>query len=573
MKKGRFIKKWGIAFLPCLLLSFMLLVFGPSEIFFSNVSQFEFKFEEFIWIAAGLMAASSIVVSLIIALLPKKIYYVLMASVLSVGVLGYCQVMFLNKNLDLLGQNPNGYSATTGLLVVNTIIWIVVIGLCVFFAIKKSELFAKVCAGASVILILVQIVAFVSLIIGAGEEAYKRPETSWFITGKEQLMASTDENVIVIVLDYFSNEYLEPTLEKYPDALDGLHDFTYYNNTDCTYFGTFPSMLHMLTGAHVDNTVSINDWTKTVIEDPNYRRIFDTIHDKGYKINVFTTSSDIYRAGNDPVILNGLFDNLTNEGEDVTVNQKLLIKTVTKMSTFRMSPEILKNLFYTQFSEYESIVQQSSNPIRHGNADFLEGLKEEGLRAVGESKYFMIQHLEGDHERKSNADGTVNEDNDSSLEDNSKGCLVAVNEYLNQLKKIGAYDNSTIIITSDHGSPTEPQVIFFMKKPGETHEEIITTDAPISHCDLLPTIIDGVGADGHEFGTPVTDYKDGDKRDRIFWLCTYDEQFPYINNFSGDKEAAANCMYGYYYNGDYRTLKEKLNGNPDAILPLVDSFF
>lgn len=573
MKKGRFIKKWGIAFLPCLLLSFMLLAFGPSEIFFSNVSQFEFKFGEFIWIAAGLMAASSIVVSLIIALLPKEIYYVLMALVLSVGVLGYCQVMFFNKNLDLLGQNPNGYSATTGLLVVNTIIWIVVIGLCVFFAIKKRELFSKVCAGASVILILVQIVAFVSLIIGAGEEAYKRPETSWFITGKEQLMASTDENVIVIVLDYFSNEYLEPTLEKYPDALDGLHDFTYYNNADCTYFGTFPSMLHMLTGAHVDNTVSINDWTKTVIEDPNYRRIFDTIHDKGYKINVFTTSSDIYRAGNDPVILSGLFDNLTNDASSVEVNKELLIKTVTKMSSFRMAPEILKNLFYTQFSEYEDIVSQVGYSCLHGNEEFMEGLKNEGVRTTDESKFFMIHHLVGDHERNTNADGSFNENNDSSLEDNSKGCMVIVNEYLDQLKEQGVYDNSTIIITSDHGSPTEPQVIFFMKKAGETHEEMITTDAPICHCDLLPTVMDAVGADGHEFGTPVTDYKDGDKRDRIFWLCTYDEQFPYIPVFTGDKEGVDNCMYGYFYNGDYKALKERLNGNPDAILPLVDSFF
>ncbi|MCQ2081318.1 MAG: sulfatase-like hydrolase/transferase [Lachnospiraceae bacterium] len=573
MKNTKFIKKIGIAFLPCLLLSFMVLWFGPSEIFFSNVSQFEFKYGEFVWLSVGLMVAISLVVSLIMSLLPKKVYYVLTSLIFSIGVLGYIQVMFLNQNLDLLGQNPDGYSASVGLLIINTIIWLAVIGLFVFLGIKKSELVAKISMAGSIILILMQGAGLVSLILGAGEEAYKRPENSWFLSGEEQMVVSSNENVIVIVLDYFSNEYLDATLEKYPDAIDFLHDFTYYNNDDCTYFGTFPSMLHMLTGAHVDNTVAINEWTKSVLEDSNYKGIFDTMHKKGYKVNVFTPSSDIYRANNDITILNGLFDNMANSATIVEVNQSLLIKTVSKMSSYRMAPEILKNLFYTTVSEYEDIVTDVNASRAHNNYDFLDRLNTEGVNTKSDSKYFIIQHLMGDHDRATNADGTHNESEDASLEDNSKGCMVIVEEYLEQLKANGAYDNSTIIITSDHGSPTEPQVIFFMKMADETHDEMKTTDAPISHCDLLPTIIDAMGADGHKYGTPVTDYDSGDRRDRIFWICQYDEEFPYIQIFTGDKEGMANCMYGYFYNGDYKKLKEKLNGKPDAKLPLVDTFF
>lgn len=35
--------------------------------------------------------------------------------------------------------------------------------------------------------------------------------------------------------------------------------------------------------------------------------------------------------------------------------------------------------------------------------------------------------------------------------------------YLQQLKDLGIYDNSTIIITADHGSEARSQMIFFMK--------------------------------------------------------------------------------------------------------------
>lgn len=36
--------------------------------------------------------------------------------------------------------------------------------------------------------------------------------------------------------------------------------------------------------------------------------------------------------------------------------------------------------------------------------------------------------------------------------------------YLNELKTLGVYDDSTIIITSDHGDVEYPQIIFFIKE-------------------------------------------------------------------------------------------------------------
>lgn len=516
MKK--FLPKFGTALAPTILLSFMVFWFGPSEIFFSNVSQFEFKYGEFVWISVGMMLGVGIVLSLVtalVSLLSTKAFNIILALIMGIDVLSYVQVMFLNKGLDLLGQNPNGYEYSVLTGIINTVVWLAVLAAAVFLAIKKSELLTKAAVYLSVFLILIQAAGLVSLIVNADDVAYHRPENDWFLSGEEQMAVSPNDNVIVIVLDYFSNQYVAPMLAEYPDALDYLHDFTYYNNDDCTYFGTFPSMLHMLTTEHVDTSVTINEWTKNVLESESTNYIFDTIHGLDYKINIFTPTSDIYRGTNDIQILNGKFDNLANNATVVEVDSKLLIKTVSKMSAYRMAPEILKNCFYTGMSEYEKIVTNVNADRAHDNYDFYDRLLGEGLHmADSDENYFVMQHLMGDHDRLTGPDGHFKEE--SSLEENSKGCMVIVEEYLNQLKALGKYDDSTIIITSDHGSPEEPQVIFFMKKPGENHEALEISDAPICHCDLLPTVIEAMGGEATHFGTPVTMYSDTDARDRIF---------------------------------------------------------
>ena len=568
------LKKAGIAFAPSLLLTFMIFLFGPSEIFFSNVSQFEFKFGEFAGWAVLLMIVAAVVLAAIATLLSRvseKIYNIFPAVILAMGVLGYIQVMFLNKNLDLLGQNPDGYSADIGRGIFNLVIWIVGIGIFVFLAVKKSEISKKVCLYLASFLILIQAAGLISLIVQADETAYKRPADRWFLSGEDQLAVSPKNNVIVIVLDYFSNQYIEPTLAKYPDTLDCVHDFTYYDNDECVYFATFPSMLHMLTGAHVDNTVTINEWTRSVWEDPATINLFDTIHDLDYKLNIYTPGSDIYRGDNDVRILEGKIDNVTNDATAVIVDTKLLMTTVSKMSLYRMAPELFKNCFYTSFSEYTDIVSDANVEKAHNNYDFYARLKEEGVHLSDDDKnYYIIQHLEGDHERTTGADGW--EAHDVTLEENSRGAFRVVEEYLDQLKAVGKYDDSTIIITADHGSPDEPQVIFFMKRPGESHDAVVYNHAPISHCDLLPTLINAMGGDGSIYGEDISDIPDV-PRDRIYWICRFDDRYPYIPIYTGDKEGMANCLYGYFYTGDFDDLKKKLEGEPDAVLPLIDTFF
>lgn len=556
-----------------LLLSFMIFLFGPSEIFFSNVTQFEFLYGEFIYIALGLMLGSCIILSLLISLLPDTAVNYINSILTGIGLASYIQVMFLNKGLDLLGQNPDGYKVETSRIIINVIIWLLIVLALVVLTNKKKDIAKKISLFVPIVLILVQTTGLISLVAQAPKEAYERPTDDWTLSGKDQMVVSSKENVIVIVLDFFSNEYLAPMLEKYPTALDYLHDFTYYSNDNCVYYGTFPSMVHMLTGAHLNSSQGVNEWTKEALTSEHGELIFDTIHKQNYKLNVFTPSSDIYRGSNDITILDGKFDNLSNDTVDVSVNKKLLITTLSKMSAYRMAPEVLKNSFYTNVSECENIVVELNRGRAHNNYDFYNRLLSEGVHTTDDSNLFIIQHLMGDHDRAVTSDCQHNENEDSSLEDNSMGCMVMVKEYLEQLKSVGAYDDSTIIITSDHGSNTEPQVIFFMKQKDETHDDMIENKAPISHCDLLPTVMEAMGADSAPFGRSITEYDEDESIERIFCAHMSDFDYPIVPFYTGEKEGNLNVEYIYKYTGDLNSAKEKISQGPDEIMTLADSFF
>ena len=568
-------KKFGLKFLfallPAFLTCFMIFIFGPVEIFISNNSQFEFLFGEFVPGMTVIGIAVALIVALAVSFLPQRAYNVALGVISAIAVGGYIQIMFLNKKLDLMGLNPNGVSFSVMQILINLLVWCIVIGVFAFLAIKKSDIIKKVIAFVSILLLGMQITAMVTLIAGADESAFKREEGSWFLSGKDQMTISKNDNIIVIVLDFFSNQYVEPVEAKYPGTFDCLHDFTYYSNDECVYFGTYPSLAHMITGREVDTTLSVNDWTRSIWEDAQTKAFFDIIDDKGYVFNLYTPESVYVRGNNDIRILEGMIDNLSNKSNDLTVDKPAIRRVMTRMSCYRFMPDILKNAFYIQNSEFSGTVYDSNYGRAHTNSDFYAALKEQGLHLEDTPSTISFQHLSGAHEY--NNDEFCNPKEKSTMEETCKGCMVLVEEYLDQLRALGKYDDSTIIITSDHGGEEDPQVIFFYKKPGETHDVSPVSNAPVSHCEFQPTLIKAMGADHTPFGMSIDEVGENDVRERICYVKKMNYDYPYVQCYTGDKEGSQNVYNVYLYTGDYDDLQKKMQEGPDVIAPMVDSFW
>lgn len=548
------IKKMLLNILVSFLLGFMIFIFGPAEIFFANISEFSFLYGEFAGYMALIFIATLLVLTAVLSVLPQKIHRIVSSLFLAISVAGYLQIMFLNKNLDLLGENPEGYHVSVQESVMNLIIWLVIFVAILIAAMRKNEMWKKTVIYASVFLISIQAVAMVSLLFTAPEDAYKRKQEDW-LSGKDQYVVGGNKNIIVFVLDSFGSYHLSQMLEMYPDGADCLHDFIYYNNADSAYYATFPSVAHMLTGGEVDSSVTISEWCYNIWNNELTVDFYQDLMANNYKVNVFTPEPWILVYANGCEILRDRISNVTDEPQKIQVNTKLLLKTLTKMSCYRMAPNILKSQFYTNNLEYALIVGESENGIIYKNTDFYEKLKENGLQKDDSSNYVIFQHLNGLHEYQADADGNYKEG--ASAEETARGCMTILEGYLNELKRLGVYDDAAIIITSDHGRPENNenmQIVYFAKQPGEIHETSPVTNAPISHCDLVPTLAQMAGLTYEKYGKSIIDYKQNEQRERTLWVRT------------GDPDYDPNeVYYCYTYTGDNESLIMKLEEGPMAI--------
>ncbi len=570
MKKG-LLRKFLNAFLCVFLPAFMLLIFGPAEIFFANVTEFKFVYGDFAGYLALLALGISVIGALIIMLLPEKIERIVQGIIFGLSVGGYAQVMFLNKQLDLLGQNPDGYQVATGAKIINVIVWLIILVAVLGVVIWKKKYWKQIVGYGSAFLIAIQLTALFSLVLTAGEEAYEYPKSTWHLSGEEQYTVSSKENVIVIILDYYSNLDHQKAEEKYPGFTDFMNDFTYYNNTDCNYFGTFPSIAHMLTGKCVDASIPVNEWCRRSWTDETTKEFYDILKAEDYKVNVFTPDLHYLLGTNNAEILKDTFSNVTDAAQTVDVHYKLLFKTISKMAAYRMAPEALKPYFYTNGSEYTEIIKYVEDNIEHGNYDFYDELLGRGLVTDSSSNYFTYIHLEGPHNYLTGEDGHYKLN--ATMEETIKGCMVVVEEYLNQLKALGVYDDATIIVTSDHGDIEDSQVVMYVKQPGEVHEQMQVSNAPISLAELRATIIDILGKDYSQFGPSFYDFSEGENRERTVWVRMTDMDYPIIDNYAEDRIGYANVYYGYTYTGGLEELLKQVEEGPTEIVPMEDSFF
>ena len=104
----------------------------------------------------------------------------------------------------------------------------------------------------------------------------------------------------------------------------------------------------------------------------------------------------------------------------------------------------------------------------------------------------------------------VGED-DTDMYRQGVGSLRIVAEYLDQMKKLGVYDQATIIITADHGKwdlsadIDKPSSPILLVKPAETPREAAVplriSDVPTGHIDMPATLLEAVGADTSGFGS------------------------------------------------------------------------
>lgn len=539
----------------------LLGIFGPIELYFGNRKDFEFKWGDFFWALLVASVIIEIIMILMLYIIPQKISE-LLSSVITCLALGmYLQNMFLNVKLSETNGSEMDWKAMSSVIVINTVIWLVYIIIFFILRWKLKKYWKKIILCTSSFITALLVVSVIGLITtdisGAGftKEAV-------ILDGEGQYQIADNKNVILFIIDSLDNENFELAMaeEDFPKAFS---DFTYFDNADCHYYYTYPSVTHMLTTYDFNFEQSSREWTSEAWNCENANYFYDSLHNAGYNNYLYSGDGYKYEFGT-AANLAGKYDNaLYTEAQ---ISNKSLLKRMIKFDIYKFSPYILKPFFELDMYAFKDVIVYGQGGIScTANAEYYSGLKETGLTTGKCANAFIIQYLIGTHmpyvsDRECNY---IDNNADCTAVDCTIGICKELEEYINQLKELGVYDDSVIIITADHGSWAKDgsygQPFLLIKSAGATSDTMKVNSSPVSHDDLLATILDELEIDYSNLGKSMNDWKEDDSRARTVYVGIFDDNYP------SDNPNCWNVYYGYKYDGDRNTLKESVTKGPADI--------
>lgn len=490
-------------------------ILGPLEIYAGNTDEFVFVLKDFFYIFVLLSVVLWVIASFILMIFPKKISSVLRVVVFTFSLLSYLQNMFFNRQLMNTNGSAMDWNSMRGRMLTNLVVWVVIAGICFILPFFVKDKYRQIYSGISAFLCAIQIVAIVTLLIRVIPIHYSQKSLS----GENQFMVAPNDNIIVLVVDSWYNAQFEETMIENLDLQNALKDFTYYNNADSHYNYTLPSLPHMLTGYSYDTSITQEEWKEDCWHEPTSENFYATLHSLQYECDLYIGGTINYLVG-DPGKLDGIYDNVSEMEPHVRTG--LLIRLMEKMTIYKYVPYILKPAFEVQTHVMEQAAFWDGNSVVYHNGDFYQKLLDEGLSIDEElNNKFSVIHINGLHQPWNIHADAMPSEIETSKEEVSAGLAVIMIEYIEQLKTLGIYDASTIIITADHGiDRSMPQPVFLIKLPDTSQENMQTTAVPISHDDFLATILDILGQDYTGYGTSIYDWHDGDQRIRELWYPT-----------------------------------------------------
>lgn len=478
-----------------------LCVFGPLELFITNQSELWFGFYDALKIAGIMAAASAAILTGIGMLLKGKAYSIYTALIFIVTLCFYIQGNYLNISYGVLDGRTIDWSSYKNYAVVDTLFWVGSITILLLLWKKRNKLFDKVQQNVSYFVIVVQIISLGFLAISNNVLTVDKGK-NYYLTDENIMEVGNKDNVVVFVLDAFDDALMDSLMETDGDRYHALFsDFVRF--TDCAAGGatTAAAMPIIITGQDYSNGMSYFEYVDTAFDANG---LYTELKKQKYSVNLYTESNFVGESAGRYV------DNFV-KGKNYIDSYAGITSKYGSFTMFKYMPHVLKRFFwiYTdEFSDYQS----NSNYVIN-DAKFYETLNTEQLQIVGENSFHLF-HLMGAHYPY-----TINEfaqyDEEATREQQAKGDLYIIEEYMNQMKSLGVYDNSMIIVTADHGDANNfAHSILFVKDRGRTGS-YIENDAPVSHRDLPATLFDYLGKDA---GDTFFEVSETDKRERKFYL-------------------------------------------------------
>ena len=278
--------------------------------------------------------------------------------------------------------------------------------------------------------------------------------------------SSNDNNVLIFLFDGFSGGVLPTVMNLNPEVGKSLKDFTWYKNTLSSGGSTVGSIPGMV-GGHKYTVESIikskNDHVDDVMRDA-YPVMPQAFEQRGYD-TVWVNQP--YAPLSLPQLnlqrYSVKLEDFSKKNMNSFVGKMLLV-----LSVFKSVPLFKKEFIYNG-GRWHFLNDTSSlrvmNASKFADIDFLEQLPSIPI-IVQENPTYTFVYLSPPHAPwvVTKYDGTES-DSDDPYVNESRYCLEQFGQLMESMKEAGVYDNTLVMIVSDHGWMRAPDVKHEMFSP------------------------------------------------------------------------------------------------------------
>lgn len=520
------------------------MLFGPYEIHIYNSIDFSFTFKDFWWIPVVSSIIYLVVIAVLGRILSDKALEMYNVVIFSFTLCCYMQTMLLNGAMKVLSGEEIQFDTKTK--VVNIIIWSFVWGVSFVLNIFKKDIYNRISVFMAFLISSMQVIALVSLLFSTG---ILEQEKDGYLTTKNMLNLSAEEsNVVVFILDTFDVRFMEGILAEEPEYLDKFTNFMYFPNALGTHSRTYPSITYLLTGEKCYFDREAYEYIDESFEKSDF---FPLLVENNIDIGLYTFIEYIGKS-----VKEDITNYVPSKGG---LRYKEVQKALFDMTLYRDLPYIFKESF--SYSVDDINYNASNNVNKYKNSDdewFYNQLLEKGIQNNQQKSAFRFYHLCSCHH------------NLSQPLYYGKRSLDIVYEYIQQMKEKDVYDNTTIIITTDHASsgggenldmPHETAATLFLVKPqNKSRTPLEISLAPISQEDFIPSVLDGLGIENTTKSKTFFQYTEEEERERYYYytaLQSHEEGEIELREYQvvGDAREAMN----YLFTGNVWPVKSSLN--------------
>jgi len=521
------IHRLAVAVLAALGITVPLLAAGPVELFAANITDLPISLGTVI--GAGIVTALSVgaVAGLLVSLLRGRAFDVAVSLLVGVGLASWVQ-LFMNIDTGSFTGEQFPWNQHLGQTLLNSLVWGVLMGLPVLVRYLSRQVWRMVVAIVPAILMTIGVVSATAAAV---------PLPMGGTTGRYLSMAGLDEvsstnNIIVFLVDATDESVIRDLGQASDFSFGPLEGFTSFDQNAARYQETFPALPFMLTGA---------DYLWNQLRSAYFRNAYDTssflpeLKRLGFRINMYTAAEDLYWLPDD---VTRLIDNLSPAKPKV--NYPAMMGAMVRLSAFSRSPLSLQPSLWLDPDAFSGTLQGSAGqaaPYVIDDVALYKQILDHPLRIAGPQPQFSLIHMFAAHQPFTMDDQGQRVPSTSRLKQ-AEGTFKIIYTYLDQLRALGLYDSSTILIMADHGTHlpwqqrvlTAPLLPSLLVKPANApHTPLQHSSAPTYMTNFQATIMQAAGGDPAPFGQTYFQVpEDAVITRRFYWIR------PAIGSYTGE---------------------------------------